>query len=226
MAAHTKIIDLFGIPACGKSTLSNYICDHYGSELKICTMPQLVSEARKDGNRLRKAFSLGYFLAGIGLRMRAPLNKRPREIPIMNWPSHARYYSYAKKYSDYDIVMVDHGDIQDFVSLERGVDLHSDKRFSKACSSYIDQSLSDVYVYCNIEPETALLRMLSRGRETGRIDSIDNNAERLQELENERKRFSFYAEMLRGKDKMFLELDMHSPTEQIAATLMNQIKAL
>lgn len=226
MAAHTKIIDLFGIPACGKSTLSNFICDHYGSELKICTMPQLVSEARKDGNRLRKALSIGYFLAGIRLRLHAPFDKKHREIPIMNWPSHARYYSYAKKYSGYDVVLVDHGDIQDFVSLERGVDLHSDSRFSKACSHYIDRSLSDVYVYCKIDPEIALLRMQSRGRETGRIDTMGGETERLQALEKESSRFAFYAEMLRGKENVLLELDMNSPVEQIAATLMNQIKTL
>lgn len=222
MAAHTKIIDLFGLPACGKTSLTRYISEQYGERLKIATMPILVQEAKKDKGRLRKAFSPRYFSAGFRLRLLAPFDKKRRIIPLFNWPSHARYYSYAKKYSEYDIVLVDHGDIQDIVSLERGEDLHINKRFRNGCSRYLNLSLADLYVYCNIQPEVALERMQIRGRNSGRIDVMDDIA-KLQALECEKRRFDYFAEMLSKKMDKVVELDMNQSIEQIAESIMNVI---
>ena len=224
MAAHTKIIDLFGLPACGKTTLSTYIFEKYGGYHKITTMSRLVKEAKLDGSHLRKSISLRYFFAGLRLRLLAPFDKIHKEIPVLNWPSHARYYCYAKKYSDYDVVLVDHGDIQDFVSLERGVDLHINKRFSDSCARYIDQSLATNYVYCNIEPEVALERMQNRGRKTGRIDVIGDEEEQLQALKSEKKRFDYFAEMLKAKRRNMVELEMDKPIEVIVQELLEKLK--
>ena len=223
MAAHTKIIDLFGLPACGKTSLTRYISEQYGERLKIATMPILVQEAKKDKGRLRKAFSPRYFSAGFRLRLLAPFDKKRRIIPLFNWPSHARYYSYAKKYPDYDIVLVDHGDIQDIVSLERGEDLHNNNRFSNGCIRYLNLSLADLYVYCNVPTEIALERMQLRGRNSGRIDVMGDVAEQLQALESEKRRFDYFAGMLSKKKDKFVELDMNKPVEQIAESIMNVI---
>lgn len=38
MAAHTQIIDLYGIPACGKTTLAKYKASHPADGLKVATM--------------------------------------------------------------------------------------------------------------------------------------------------------------------------------------------
>lgn len=223
MAAHTKIIDLFGLPACGKTTLTRCISEQYGKRLKIATMPLLVQEAKRDKGRLRKSFSPHYFFAGIRLRLLAPFDRKRRVIPLLNWPSHARYYSYAKKYSDFDVILVDHGDIQDIVSLERGEDLHNNIRFSHGCSRYLSISLADLYVYCNVRPEVALERMQLRGRNSGRIDVMGDMAEQLQALKCEKLRFDFFAEMLSKEKDKFIELDMNQPIEQIAEYIMNVI---
>lgn len=223
MAAHTKIIDFFGIPACGKSTLVDYISTNYQGELRIISKHQLVKEAKKQPVKLMFSLPLDLMLSGIKLRMSAPFDKKRNEIKILNWPSHARYYGYAKKHSNCDVVLVDHGDIQDFVSLERGDDLHETKRFYNACSQYIDKSLATTYVYCKIDAKVAFERMQKRGRESGRIDIIGDKKVKLQELENEKKRFDYFAEILRSKGKNLVELDMTATTESIANDLISQL---
>lgn len=219
MAAYTKIIDFFGLPACGKSTLMKYVCSHYHGNLKITTKNDLVKEARKHPFGLLTSLSVERFVAGIRLRLVAPCDNKRNEIGVIGWPSHARYYGYAIKHTDYDVVLCDHGDIQDFVSLERGDDLHNNEKFTNACSRYIDKSLATAYVYCKIDAKIALERMQNRGRKTGRLDVIREKELQLQELENEKLRFDFFADMLRKKEKRFFELDMSSPTETIAEVL-------
>lgn len=169
------------------------------------------------------SLSMDLILNGLKLRMSAPFDKKRNDIKILNWPSHARYYGYAKKHSKYDIVLVDHGDIQDIVSLERGDNLHETKRFYEACSQYIDKSLATTYVYCKIDAKVAFERMQKRGRVSGRIDTIDDKQVKLQELENEKKRFDSYAEMLKSKGKNYVELDMMATTELIANDLLSRL---
>jgi thymidylate kinase len=226
MAAHTKIIDLFGLPACGKTTLAKNFCEKFGvGGVKVITLSQLVNVARYDRFRLLKAMPYKHFVEGLKLRWQAPFDKKHLEIHLMNWPSHARYYWYAKKYTDYDIVIADHGDIQDFVSLERGVDLHKKKSFSEGCSKYLDMSLADMYVYCGIAPEEALVRMKSRGREFGRID-VTSDEKKLQALKDEKDRFDFFVNMLQKKQKIFIELEMTNPTDHNVQILMKKIRII
>lgn len=225
MAAHTKIIDLLGLPSCGKTTLAKKFCEEYGVRVKAITLSQLVKVARNDRIRLLKAMPFKCFIEGVKLRWQAPFDKKHLEIHLFNWPSHARYYWYAKKYTDYDIVIADHGDIQDFVSLERGVDLHKKNSFSEGCSKYLDMSLADTYVYCSIAPEEALVRMKSRGREFGRID-VTSDEKKLQALKDEKKRFDFFVKMLKKKQKNFVELEMSNPTEHNVRILMKKIRII
>jgi hypothetical protein len=224
MATHTKILDLFGIPACGKSTLAKNVCYNCDSGLKVITLSHLIGVAKKNNSRLLKAMPLKYFLAGLRLRLLAPFNKTHLRIPFINWPSHARYYWYAKRYTDYDIVIADHGDIQDFVSLEGGVDLHKQKKFSEECSKYIKSSLADIYVYCKIDPKEALTRIRQRGREAGRIDMIEDYDKQLQALKDEKKRFDFFAQMLLSQGKELIELEMSNTTEHNARILTDKIR--
>lgn len=107
------------------------------------------------------------------------------------------FKNYVRKYTEYDIVLIDHGDIQSFVSLERGDNLHENQKFKEACLHYLDVSLSTAYVYCHIDTETALRRMNNRSRDRGRIDSISDPNLQLQELRKERVRFDFWTTILK-----------------------------
>ena len=222
MAAHTEIIDFFGVPACGKSTLMEYVCSHYHGNLKITTKNDLVKEAKKHPLWLLTSLPVERLVSGLRLRLAAPCDNKRKEIGVLGWPSHARYYGYALRHTDYDVILCDHGDIQDFVSLERGDDLHKITKYADACSRYIDKSLASTYIYCKIDAKVALERMQNRGRETGRLDVIKEKKLQLQEMENEKLRFDFFADMLQKKEKRFFELDMSEPTETIAEVLLSR----
>lgn len=219
MAAYTKIVEFFGIPACGKTTLSNYLCDYYRDRMKVTTMGQLVKEAKQHMFKLYTANPWANVVAAQRLRKKTERNG----IKYLGWPSHDKYYAYAKKYTDYDIVLADHGDIQSIVSLEQGKDLHKEECFLKACSNYLEVSLADIYVYCKLDASQSLERMRQRGRNSGRIDVMNDDKAQFLALDEERTRFDFFANLLRGNSNLF-ELNMEAPTELIAQELIMHLK--
>lgn len=165
-------------------------------------------------------------LASIRLKLSAPLDKKRRDIPFKAILLMGAFKNYVRKYTDYDIVVSAHGDIQSFVSLERGDNLHEKQKFKEACLHYLDASLSTVYVYCQIDAKTALQRMNNRSRDIGRIDAILDQNLKLQELRKERGRFDFWTTILKERNASLIELDMRDSVPSIAdklyAFLINQ----
>lgn len=225
MAAHTKIIDLFGIPACGKTTLANYLSNGGNGKIRIATLSESLRES-KSAWRLMMSISPKIIWRGLMVRFAAPYDKKRREVSLFNILKYSFYYKYVKRYSKHDIVLVDHGEIQCFVTLERGDDLHENKRFVNACSRYIDSSLASIYVYCKIEAEEALNRMHERKRGNGRIDVIKDESQQLKELQKEKSRFDFFAGLLKEKKTAFCELDMRGTPTMIAEKLLKHCESL
>jgi thymidylate kinase len=226
MAKHTQIIDLYGIPACGKTTLAKYMANHPKNGLKVATMRDCVHSAYNNKWKLVKSVSLKNFGESIRLKLSAPLDKKRRVIPFKAILLMGVFKNYVRKYTDYDIVVSAHGDIQSFVSLERGDNLHESPKFKEACLHYLNVSLSTVYVYCLIDARTALGRMNNRSRNIGRIDLISDQDFKLQELERERERFDFWTTILKERNASLIELDMRDSVPSIAdklyAFLINQ----
>lgn len=223
MAAHTQIIDLYGIPACGKTTLAEYMASHPINGLRVVTMHDCMHSALKNKWKLVKSVSLKNIGASIRLKFSAPLDKKRRYVSLLSIVMMGVYRKYVRKYTDFDVVVSDHGDVQQFVSLERGDDLHETKKFIKACAHYLDASLTTAYVDCKIDAETALQRMNDRGREKGRIDLIGDQNVKLQELEKEIKHFDFWASFLKQRGKSVMELDMNDSTSAISDILLSNI---
>lgn len=219
MAVHTQIIDLYGIPACGKTTLAKYMASHPVDGLKVATMRDCIIAALNDKWHLFLSVTPNNLWASIRLKLSAPLDKKRRAIPFKAILLMGVFKNYVRKYTDYDIVVSAHGDIQSFVSLERGDNLHEKRTFKKACLHYLDASLSTVYVYCQIDAETALQRMNNRSRDIGRIDTILDQNLKLQELERERERFDFWTMRLKERKAALFELDMKEASSVIADKL-------
>jgi hypothetical protein len=226
MAEHTQIIDLYGIPACGKTTLARYMASHPANGLRVATMQDCKHSAIKNKWKLVKSVSLKNIWTSIRLKLSAPLDKKRRVIPLKAILLMGVFKNYVRKYTDYDIVVSAHGDIQSFVSLERGDNLHESPKFKEACLDYLDASLSTIYVYCQIDSDTALRRMNNRSRDRGRIDSISDPNLQLQELRKERGRFDFWTTILKERNASLIELDMRDSVPSIAdklyAFLINQ----
>ena len=223
MAVHTQIIDLYGIPACGKTTLAKYMASHPVDGLKVATMRDCIIAALNDKWHLFLSVTPNNLWASIRLKLSAPFDKKRSAIPFRRVLLMGAFKNYVRKYTDYDIVVTDHGDIQRFVSLERGDNLHKSEGFLKACLHYLKISLSTTYVYCKIDAQDALERMNGRGREKGRIDLITDQHLKLQELETESKCFDFWTTILRGRNASPIELDMRDFTSAIADKLFSYI---
>lgn len=221
MAAHTQIIDLYGIPACGKTTLARYMASHPAEGLKVSTMQDCTLAALNDKWHLVMSVSLKNVWASIRLRLSAPFDKKRSVIPFRAILLMGAFKNYILKYTDYDIVITDHGDIQSFVTLERGDNLHESQRFLSACLHYLNVSLSNSYVYCRIGAEEALQRMNGRGREKGRIDLITDQHIKLQELEAESKCFVFWTTILKERKVSLIELDMKDSIPSVADKLFS-----
>jgi deoxyadenosine/deoxycytidine kinase len=219
MAEHTQIIDLYGIPACGKTTLARYMASHPADGLRVATMEDCSIAALNDKWHLFLSVSLKNVWASIRLRLSAPFDKKRSVIPFKSILLLNAYKNYIRKYTDYNIVVTDHGDIQSFVSLERGDNLHENQKFKEACCNYLDASLSSAYVYCQIDAETALRRINGRNRDKGRIDSLSDQNLQLQELERERERFDFWTTVLKERKAVLFELDMKEASSMIADKL-------
>jgi len=226
MAEYTKIIDLYGIPACGKTTLARYMASHPADGLKVATMRDCIIAALNDKWHLFLSVSLKNLWASIRLKFSAPLDKKRSDIPFRAILLLNAYKNYIRKYTDYDIVVSAHGDIQSFVSLERGDNLHESPKFKEACLDYLNASLSTIYVYCQIDADTALQRMNNRSRDIGRIDTILDQNLKLQELERERGCFDFWTTIVKERNASLIELDMRDSVPSIAdklyAFLINQ----
>lgn len=216
MAANSKIIELFGLPACGKTTLSRYLVENIDSSLKSTIFNEAIHGLRKRPWRLVRSVSVCNVYRALRLTFLASFNNKRQDA---EWLVHGTTYRFLMKFTDYDQVFVDHGDIQSFVSMERGRDLHLDKNFSKACSNYLDTSPVFAYFYCKVDPHVALERMRQRGRVIGRIDTLEKDLQ-LKALEAESHRFDFFANMLKEKGIRFMELDMSKDVKRIAVDLI------
>lgn len=223
MSSHTQIIDLYGIPACGKTTLAEYMASHPTNGLRIATMQECMIAAMNDKWHLFLSVSLKNVWASIRLKLSAPLDKKRRVIRFKGLLLLSAYKKYVRKYTDYDIVFFDHGDIQYFVSLERGDNLHESEKYRKACLRYLDASHTNAYVYCKIDAETALQRMNNRGREKGRMDTMSDQNLKLQELEKESERFDFWTTVLKERKASLIELETKDSIHSIADKLFSLI---
>lgn len=221
MAAHTQIIELYGIPACGKTTLAKYMANHAGASLKVATIGDCKHAALNNKWRLLWSLTPKNVWSSIRLKLSAPFDKKRSVIPFKAILLMGAFKKYILKYTDYDIVVIDHGDIQSFVSLERGENLHESERFLSACLHYLDVSLSNTYVYCKIDADVSLQRMNDRGRKKGRIDVITDQHMKLQELEEESRRFDFWTTILKERKASIIELDMRDSTPSIADKLFS-----
>lgn len=224
MAGHTQIIDLYGIPACGKTSLARHMASHPESGLKVATMQECKQSAFNNKWKLAKSISLRSIWASIRLKLSAPLDKKRRVIPFKGILLMGAFKNYIRKYTDFDIVVTDHGDIQSFVSLERGENLHENRKFKAACLHYLDNSLSNIYVYCKIDAENALRRMNDRGRDKGRIDLISDQNLKLQELEKEIGRFDFWTTVLKERKATLFELNTNEASSKISEELFQLLQ--
>lgn len=175
MEASPKIIEFFGIPACGKSTIVEYL-------LKMQHNKNVVSYASlsKDflhASVIKKIHSIPWGDIIQTLRLAKHVKSKrnnyyfERLFPL--WKI-LICYKFAQRYSRYDLIYVDHGLSQSLISLIGGSELTSDLAFYSIAKSFLFRQNNIQYVYCHVDIDTALSRLQNRGPHKGRFNK-DND---------------------------------------------------
>lgn len=223
MEQHTKIIEFFGLPGCGKSTLENFLIEEESADTWLfCKMSDLTTKYRKTSFLFKiKNFPYKTFFILFLLLCKLPL------VSFNNLRIYGGFfrivlaYSYAKNTYSTSYVVIDHGIIQSIVSVLYGHSQYNLKNCKKSLSWLADCFCDVSYYFCSIDPSECLKRLRQRNRKnSGRLDSICDDVSLLHNLSIQKKQFEILASYLQNTTV----LDMQRETVEIAKDLLYQIK--
>lgn len=223
MGAHTKIIDLFGTPACGKSTLAIYIKEN--SEIKVGIKKDIVKESKQIFcYKYLLSFRLKEILSCAKYHFAIPKHKRRKGSPLYNFILNYNYYNFISNYSNYDAVVIDNSLVQSIISHQNAADLLGNPNFKERVKEILSSPENTIYVWCDIMPEVSLERMEYRGRYKGRIDLQTDRDNKLKALNEEREQCRQYYNLLKQIGAKVVVLDCNKSTNEIAEEFFRKIK--
>lgn len=223
MAAHTKIIDLYGLPACGKSSLCDFLSSQSISNIRIGNIDDAKQEIRHASLiKLLSSFSLLSYIAGLRLALFFPAESR-KQRNLKSWLNNIWIRKFIRKYSSYDYIIYHHGIPQSIVSWQNSVSYKSSEQFKKLVSTYLNYVNDDIFVYCKVDIDTAINRIKKRGRTTGRLDILVTDENALRSLYSaEQERFDTITEILRDNSCSVIEIDCNKSLEVIKEQLLKR----
>jgi hypothetical protein len=222
-----KIVELYGLPGCGKTTIQEYLRNlpiECGG-LRYGYMPDVTKPFRKlPFWRQVKYIPFKAVFLFIRFFMTLPL------LPLKDWRlyrvffSFVMIYNYSRKIEAVDYVLIDHGIIQSVVGLLYGrsdtLSDRSKKRLQKALScSYVGY-----VVLCDISPETSLKRIRLRGRSGGRLDQIADDKILKHKLEIQSRLFrELYQITAEISETCSIRIDSESAVKSVAKQLTDKL---
>ena len=174
MATHTQIIEFFGLPACGKSTLCNAVIESTISvSTNFCRMNEISSEYRK-ANIIQKIRCFPYRASLLLLLLIIKSCPSRKNVRIYkSFLSILMIYAFCKHTKKYDYMLIDHGVFQSVVSLFY---VSSTSKFNSSVD-IVNQLVTTIGIeypiHCYISVEESIRRMRKRNRvDSGRLDVI------------------------------------------------------
>lgn len=213
MARNIKVIEFYGLPGCGKTTLMDLLLS--SPRLRIGSIKEVMASYDKktffykiSHLPVKKWWLLMRFLWSLPNKRR---NGRAYYIPLF-YKSLA--YSYSVFQSEYDLIVVDHGLVQQLGSILHVVGYQLSDKSLRQFAKFVNSLDETIEAYCHITSDLSLSRMRIRNRDGGRIDSVMNDTQAaLQYLEKEQNLFDRVANVLSDTNPI---LDMERPTEELA----------
>lgn len=225
MEPHSQIIELFGVPACGKSSVSEYIISN--SLLKNCGSKVDMYNDFKKAGFLKKflSFSISSFIAGMRFLSIFTKNENRKVLHKSIFLNAAWCRNYQRKYGRYSSIISDHGIIQDFVTWERGENFENNPTFKKRILKYLQNERDVIFVFCDIDPNIAFDRLSNRGRSKGRLDEMlrNDSVQLMYELEQEKNRFMDLYKILKSNNFKLAIIDTSYTVEQNVNNLIDAI---
>lgn len=179
MAKHTQIIEFFGLPACGKSTLCDtLLSEQIVDEMIFCRMKEISTEYRKISIfcklrifPYRASFLLFLLILKTG-------DKRKNLRIYKNFFKIIIIYAFCKYNPSDQYMLIDHGVMQSIVSM-----FYWTKPGRLESSKWIVNCLVgsigiDYLIFCDVSVAESISRIRKRNRtESGRLDVINDEDE-------------------------------------------------
>lgn len=177
MAEHTKIIEFFGLPGCGKTTLctnlknnaeeKGYMAGLINGISKVCTIRHILSVLSLGDIPLLVKWCI------IVLRN----NHRINSLLIISPYKRLLIYRCIMAYSDFDYVFIEHGVVQSIVSALYGSQKPYSILESRICETLLANTKVAMFMYCEVSSETSLKRIKERNRRGyGRFDQMEEES--------------------------------------------------
>lgn len=220
MEKNTRIIELFGLPGGGKSTICNEILNSHLRTAKI-------GEALRLFKKESIAFKLSHLPILKWLKfglivLTIPNKKRNSKIIYLEFFYIILSYHYAKYQKHFDYLIVDHGLCQQLGSMLHVNDFIIKKntlsRFSELVLSFDNLHIN----YCSLPQELALERMRQRKRDVGRIDAVMKDTKKAMDLLN--KEDELFESVCKSLKESVHILDMTNSVESLKTELLEQLK--
>lgn len=197
MATHTQIIEFFGLPACGKSTLCDDLISEQGDDkLIFCRMNAISAEYRKT-NLLRRIFLFPYKSSFylILLILKSGFKKDNLRI-YKSFFSILIIYAFTKHVKKYNYMLIDHGVIQSVISLFYGARSGVFDSSFNIANCLVKAADVDILVYCDLPVQESISRIRKRNRlDSGRLDAIRDEEKLKMELITQHKQFVMFGRL-------------------------------
>lgn len=178
MNKHPRIIELYGLPGCGKTTLRDSVIQMSVEDKSFV----LMSELSRQFKRLPFFTKLRYIpwrqlWCILSFFACMPKLRISEFVYYKVFFSFAIVYSFSKFARGTSFVVIDHGFAQAVVSLMNGHAGSLSEKQKERLSRIICHFKDSYFLYCHLSTETSLQRMRLRDRGNGRLDVMTNDDE-------------------------------------------------
>ena len=212
MGTRPKIIEFYGLPGCGKTTLCGKLKEEYEKKgYKVCLLPEAahlfswVSLLHILSFR-DCLFLFKFYRCFVKLNVHKNLVKSPIKRLLI--------YRCAKWKEEYDFLFIDHGAVQSIVRALYDVSNPIDFLETPVVRDYYRMISADVYVNCKISQDEAFSRVRLRNRKnSGTFDQYPDVQLR-KVLDGHDEIFNNTESILKELHKDLLEIDSTDTVEK------------
>lgn len=217
MAAIVKVIEFYGLPGCGKTTLRSNLLFSHSKQVGSIEDVMILYNNEPFFYRLFHLPIKQWFLLSIFLMTMPHKRKNSKSFYVALYYK-VLAYTYCATKSPLDFVVVDHGIVQQLGSILHNMDYRLSDKSMKRFIMFLNSIEKTIFTYCQISSELSLNRIRFRKRDGGRVDAVMNDTNQAMfYLEKERLLFDRISDAL---DNNIFIIDMSKTPEELTTEVV------